>query len=67
MTTKSKIAIALALASLGLASPAFAQSPRAANWDPPAHSRQVNRNVAENPAFTGGGSTGYNVDVATDY
>jgi hypothetical protein len=65
MITKSKLAALLALATLGIASPAFAQSPAAVGWNAPAQSRQVVRN-ADNPALTGGGSTAYNVNMSTD-
>jgi hypothetical protein len=68
MVTRSKLAFVLALATLGVASPAFAQSPKAAlNWDWPAQSQHIGRNSVDNPALTGGGSTGYNQDMRTDY
>lgn len=65
MITKSKVGVLLTLAMLGMASPAFAQSP-AAGWYAPAQSRQIGQSAAENPALTGGGSTGYNVTMSTD-
>jgi hypothetical protein len=65
MTTKSKFAVVLALATLGIASPALAQSRVGADWNAPAQSRQVDRSV-DNPALTGGGSTAYNVNMSTD-
>jgi hypothetical protein len=68
MITKSKLAFVLAIATLAIASPAFAQSPKAAfNWHPPAQSQHIARNSADNPALTGGGSTAYNQDMSTDY
>ena len=68
MIMKSKLALVLAIATLGIASPAFAQSPKAAlNWDRPAENQHVGRNSVDNPALTGGGSTGYNRDMRTDY
>jgi hypothetical protein len=67
MITKSTLALALAIAMLGVAAPAFAQSPQTAmNWNQPAQTRHIGRN-ADNPALTGGGSPGYNIDVQTDY
>jgi hypothetical protein len=68
MITKSKLAFALAIATLGVASPAFAQSPKAAlNWDRPTQSQHIGRNSVDNPVLTGGGSAGYNEDLRTDY
>jgi hypothetical protein len=68
MVTKSKLAFVLAIATLGVASPAFAQSPKAAlNWDRPEQNQHIGRNSVDNPALTGGGSTGYNQDLRTDY
>jgi len=65
MTTKSKFAVLLAIATLGIASPALARSQAGADWNAPAQSRQVDRSV-DNPALTGGGSAGYNVNMSTD-
>jgi hypothetical protein len=65
MITKSKFAVVLALATLALASPAFAQSSAAVDSNASAQSRQVARN-ADNPALTGGGSTGYNINMTKD-
>lgn len=68
MIMKSKLAFVLAIATLGVASPAFAQSPKAAlNWNRPAQSQHIRRESVDNPALTGGGSTGYNQDMRTDY
>jgi hypothetical protein len=68
MLTKSKLAFVLAIATLGVASPAFAQSPNAAlNWNRPAQNQHIGSNSVDNPALTGGGSTGYNQDMRTDY
>jgi len=68
MITKSKLAFVLAIATLSVASPAFAQSPNAAfNWDRPTQSQHIGRNSVDNPALTGGGSTGYNQDMRSDY
>jgi hypothetical protein len=68
MITRSKPAFVLAIVTLGIASPAFAQSPKAAfNWHPPTQSQHIGRSSVDNPALTGGGSTGYNQDTNTDY
>ena len=68
MITKSKLAFVLAIATLSIASPAFAQSPKAAfNWGRPAQTQHIGRNSVENPALTGGGSPGYNQNMRTDY
>jgi hypothetical protein len=65
MTINSKLALLLALATLGIASPAFAKSPAAVEGNSAAQSRQIVHN-ADNPALTGGGSTAYNVNMSTD-
>jgi hypothetical protein len=62
MITKSKLAVVLAIATLGIASPALAQSSKAVNWNASTQSRSV-----DDPALTGGGSTGYNHELRTDY
>jgi hypothetical protein len=68
MITRSKLTFVLAIATLGIASPAFARSPNAAlNWDRPAQNQHIGRNSVDNPALTGGGSTGYNQDMRSDY
>jgi hypothetical protein len=68
MITESKLAFVLAIVTLAIASPAFAQSPRAAfNWDSSVRSQHIGRNAVDNPTLTGGGSAGYNEDMRTDY
>ena len=68
MITKSKLAFVLAIATLGIASPAFAQSPNAAlNRDRPVQSQHIGRYSIDNPALTGGGGVGYNQEMRTDY
>jgi hypothetical protein len=67
MVTKSKLAFVLAIAALGLASPAFAQTSRTPSQDWPAQNHNIRSNSVDNPALTGGGSTGYNQDMRTDY
>jgi hypothetical protein len=67
MMTKSKFAVLLALATLGLASPALANSRPAVDWNTSAQSRQIGQKAADNPARTGGGSTAYNLNMRTDY
>ena len=65
MLTRSKIAVALAIAALSITSPAFALSTQRGNVQPPAAS-QMTRHSFNNPALTGGGSSGYNWDVRHD-
>jgi len=67
MITKSKLAALLALATLGIASPALAHDRAAFAWNTPAQSRQIGQSTVDNPALTGGGSTAYNVQMSTDY
>jgi hypothetical protein len=68
MITNSKLALVLAVATVALASPAFAQSSGApSNWNSSARSQAPGRNAVDNPNLTGGGSNGYNQDMRTDY
>ena len=66
MITKTKLAVVLALVTMGIASPAFAKAPAGTEWNAPVQAGRVIRNV-DNPALTGGGSTAYNVNMQTDY
>ena len=65
MLTKSKITVALALAGLVIASPAFAQSTRSGDVGTPSQT-QMTRHSFNNPALTGGGSSGYNWSIRHD-
>ena len=65
MFTNSKICVVIALAGLVIASPAFAQSARSGNMEAPSQV-QMTRHSFNNPALTGGGSSGYNWTIRHD-
>lgn len=71
MITKSTLGAIAFVSVIGLASPAFAQMPtNAIGKGPiadPSSLRSLTLVACYDPSCTGGGSTGYNHHVATDY
>lgn len=64
MFTNLKTCVVIA-AGLVIASPAFAQSHRSGNMEAPSQV-QMTRHSFNNPALTGGGSSGYNWTIRHD-
>jgi len=68
MISKSKLGAIAFMAAIGFASPAFAQMQKGPLGDPSSlHAFTMAAATNYGPSATGGGSAGYNHDVATDY
>ena len=68
MISKSKVGVIAFMAAIGFASPAFAQMQKGPLADLGSlHAFTMAAATHYGPSATGGGSSGYNHDVATDY